>query len=465
MASRRNSSFRSLKKINDSPKFYDQSDDLDAGFDADQNTINNPFSPTQHSQSTSKWSLNESWRKLQQIIENKDKQTNQLNKKEINSQELLSFSNDDRVDKLLSDYLDYTAPLQEGEEIQEGYDLAYNDSEVNEDSINKSNSNLNLIVNNSNDFNIITNSSNIPNSTFYTSTTTNLSTSKTTISTQSQQTILSPISKLNQDKKEDKPTHSFLFSKIKKNSSMEQLNDLEEKENEKELIDNKRNKDDLIKKNDPNNTNSSKLKTSAQVQFRQLTTNKQTPINTTQPFKNKQMNKIQEIDTSEISNNVFNRSNSTDSTNDFLKTIKQNRLKQNQKNQFEIDEPIPSLNYFMSYIVNLLRKNLSFFSFTSSLVTLIILIFAIQLSPLSSFANGFLIGIIFSFIFLIIVIIYALNFLFQKIDYENDLHERIMSGKRWKDFPAYKKTEKSDDKLTNILQQQNEIHEGKLFFI
>lgn len=453
----RRSSFKlGQKKANDSPKFYDE--DLDDGFDADQNAINhNPFSSTQHSQSTSKWSLNESWRKLTNIMESKDKQTNQQNKKEIN-QELLSFSNDDA--NLLNDYLDYS--VQEGQEIQEG-DISYVDSssDLSEE---KESLNRNLPANNNiNNFNTPT-----TNSTFYTTTTNNLSTTITSHNSPLQPSITPSTSFSNklQDshKKEDSKdtkTHTFLFSKIKKNCSIEQLNDLDDKDkdSEKEFCDKRSN--ELAK---PNNDSHKK---SPQVQFRKQaqtttipqSTNRTTPIKSTI----KQMNKNKElINISESSSN--DAFNSTDSSNDFLRTIELNRLK-HQQLQHQIDEPIPSLNYFMSFIVNIFRERLNFFSVTSSFCIFFILIFAIQLSPLSSFANGFLIGIIFSILFLIIIVIYGLNFVFQKIDRENDLHTRIMSGQRWKKYPAYKKTQKlPDDKITNALQQQqNEVHEGWFF--
>lgn len=476
-SSRRNSLLRLNKnqpKTMDSPKFNDL-DDLDDAFDAEHN-VNNPFSSTHPSSSTSKWSLNEQWRKFQQIIDSKDKQTNQnRDRKDLNSQELANFSTDD----LINDISDYS--IHEGEEIQEG-DTSYVDyADLNEETTrsinvgqsanNGNNSANNLSSSNStneqstiactkttNNSSCTTNSTTLSNSV-----TTSIST--TSINSSTTASIQTTVGTINKDnKRDDTKTHTFLFSKMKKNSSIERLNELDDKENEKELFDKR--KDDLVNKaNDSisaaNSTSSlftaATKSTPTKPQLTNRTPTKSTYRSSTLRPKH-QMNRFKDL-SEESSIDGFNTTDSSNKTNLFNRT-------QQQSTNVNVDEPIPSLPYFMSFIVNVFRERLNFISVTTSFCTFFLVIFAIQLSPLSSFANGFLIGLTFSILFLVIVLIYVLNYIFKKIDYENELHARILTGKRWEKFPAYKfDPSKSNDTLksTTASKQQTGVYEGWFF--
>ena len=483
-SSRKNSSFRlnankQQSKNDHSPS--DHQDDLDSAFDAEHN-INNPFSSSQISTSTSKWSINEQWRKLQQMIESKDK-TNQAikNKENVNSQELANFSNEDHLE-IMNEILDYS--IHEGEEVQEG--ISYVDfSDLSEEKdASKKDLNISLPLDNSNN-NSSFNSGNLPTT--------------TTITKQDKES----------NKKAETPppsrtTHTFLFSKMK-------LNELDDKEYEKELFDKKHasiSKEQLIfKPSSQSNSNEQQPinKQPPQIKFSNSTPTKQSQssINSRTPIKsssvpsllsasafsssknkqlNKRMNRMKEFNFNECdeesssidgfynNNNTNNDLNSTDSFDkNLFKSKKKSKDSITQSQPIDnIDEPIPSLPYFTSFIVDLFRERFNFISFFTSFLAFFILIFAIQLSPMSSFANGVLIGIVFSLLFTCIIIVYALNYVFQKIDFENDLHERIMKNEKWTKYPAYEKVQKKDDKLkatttASANNQQNCVHEGWFF--
>ena len=426
--SRRNSSIRpNGKKPTETAKFYDQ-DDLDDAFDADQN-IANPFSVGQTSASSSKWSINESWRKLQQMIENRDKANAAGKHKETNSQELSNFSNDIEI---MNDLLD--SSIHEGEEIQEGDtsyvlagDSSYSDLSEERDASTRSGE---ISVS------VPLNAESVHNNKENKDRGNKDNRSDSSAGSEKAATLSNSI----KDNKRDDITatpairtsaiHKIQFSKIKRNCSIERANnEPDDKDAEKELPEPKR-RDDSTRQSSGDTLSSTYAshsglhhKPSPQIKFSATST--KPPGSRSASFSS----------SSAIKKRISERMNLSEceeeSSTDGFAGSKTPFNAQSPAPAASVDDPIPSLPYFMSFIVDWARKRFNFISFTSSLCTFFILIFAIQLSPLSSFANGFLIGIVFCGLLLIIFAIWALNYLFVKIDYENDLHERIMSNQRW----------------------------------
>lgn len=450
--SRRNSK----QKPTESAKFYDH-DDLDDAFDA-EHSIHNPFSSGQVSASSSKWSIKDSWRKLEQMIENRDKANQNSKHKENHSQEL-------------NDLLDYS--IHEGEEIQEGdtgyvpADSSYSDlSEDKDASASGGEINVSVPLNTESARDGKTNNDRDRGNKD------NRDGNKAgdSSSTGSEKDGASTLSNSIKDNKKDDITpaiatatsrthhaamHKIQFSKIKKNCSIERINDEpDEKDAEKELLDAKRaTRDESIKaSNSDDKLSSSALinsnhqtataphsihhKPAPQIRF-SVTPTKQTPLGSrsasfsSSSALKRRINERMNLSECEEESSIDGFS----TTGSSEKTFKRSTVGKPQASSTpngSVDDPIPSLPYFMSFVVDRVRERFNFISFTSSFCTFFILILAIQFSPLSSFANGFLIGIIFCTMLLIIFIIYALNYIFVKIDYENDLHERIMSNQRWK---------------------------------
>jgi len=501
--SRRNSFLRLNKnqtKPSDSPRFSDL-DDLEDGFDGEQSSLN-PFSSHSNISTTKRPSNEQSFliRKFQQIMESKDKQSNQNVKKELNSQELSNFSTDDLVNdisdysihegeeiqegSLPADFVDYSDLSQESiKEINIGQTLINNTSTANNSNQSSTNQSANsattknnnettapeqsIIVNPSisipkiDNITTSTNSTTIP--TLITSTTTKATSSITTTST----------SKESNKRDETKVNTSFLFSKMKKNCSMERLNEPDDKETEKELFD--KHKESLNESNSNTNlaaitkqsSSSSLNKLQQQPNIRtptkqQLLTNRTPTKSSSTSFRSStlrprhKMSRFEHL-SEESSVDGFNTTDSSDKPNNLFN-------RRQSSNVTSVDEPIPSLPQFMSFVVNVFRERVNFFSVATSFGLFFLLIFFIQLSPLSSFANGFLIGITFTILFFSIVIIYVLNYMFKKIDYENELHERILNAERWKKYPAYNKLPNaSGDNKSTPNNNHSGIHEGWFF--
>lgn len=451
--SRRNSK----QKPMETAKFYDN-DDLDDAFDA-EHSIHNPFSSGQVSASSSKWSIKDSWRKLEQMIENRDKTNQAAKHKENHSQELSNFSNDLEI---MNDLLDYS--IHEGEEIQEGdtsyvpADSSYSDiSEEKDASLGGGEINVSVPLNSesaktNNDKDRGNKDSG--------------SKAGDSSSTGSEKDAATLNNSIKDNKKDDitpavatnrtHAMHKIQFSKIKKNCSIERIND-EPDEKDAESLDAKR-RDESIKASNSGDKLSSSVHASQHTsqhasqhatQPSPSTVHKQAPQIRFSATPGKQpplgSRSASFSSTSALKRRINERMNLSEceeegSIDGFSTTGSSERalFKQSSKPQASstpntsVDDPIPSLPYFMSFVVDRARERFNLISFTSYVCTFFILIFAIQLSPLSSFANGFLIGLIFCTLLLIILIIYALNYIFVKIDYENDLHERIMSNQRWK---------------------------------
>lgn len=459
--SRRGSSIRPKTKPSETAKFYDQ-DDLEDAFDAEQN-IANPFSGGQVSASSSKWSINESWRKLQQMIENRDKANAASKHKEPNSQELANFSNDFENDES-NDLLDYS--IHEGEEIQEGdtsyvpADSSYSDLSEERDASTKSGE-ISVSVPLNTAESTRTDRGNKHSQERDHKDNRADSSGSAGSEKECTATLSNSIKDNKNETKNDitpPPTrahhvgmHKIQFSKIKKNCSIERINDdPDDKDAEKELLDLRRaSKDDSLRgdllsstlRETNHQAASHPYKQPPQIKFSATPTrpagNRSSSFSNTSTIK-KRISERMNLSECEEEGSIdgFSTTGSSDKAlfnpavrHSTGKPVRQSII---GKSPPAVDEPIPSLPTFMSFIVDWVRKRFNFISFTSSFCTFFILIFAIQLSPLSSFANGFLIGILFCSVLLIIVIIYILNYIFVKIDYENDLHERIMSNQRWK---------------------------------
>ncbi|KAK4337423.1 hypothetical protein RND71_043880 [Anisodus tanguticus] len=108
--------------------FFDLNElDEDIGFEASLDNNINPFYTSRTTSSSSKW-INESWRKIQQMIEERKEKSNH-NKKDFNSKELSNFSNDENYEiydikskNILNEILD-DSQIQEAEEVQEDVNL------------------------------------------------------------------------------------------------------------------------------------------------------------------------------------------------------------------------------------------------------------------------------------------------------------------------------------------------------